>query len=118
MKKVIGICLYLLVGIHLFADANINIDDKRIWKKLLQDHKFEILDKEFGKLQKAYENDPNKEIVLSQAFQSFANSDALLEKDIALWVKQRPDSNNAHLALALYYFHIGWLSRGYRWSSV
>lgn len=117
MKKMIWMCLYLLVGMQMFANADVNINDKRVWKKLLQDHKFEILDKEFDKLQKEYENDPNKEIVLSQAFQSFENSDTLLEKDIALWIKQHPDSNYAHLASALYHFHIGWLCRGYRWRS-
>ena len=117
MKKIIWICLYLLVALQIFANADTNINDKRAWKSLLQDHKFEVLDKELDKLQKDYENDPTKEIVLSRAFEAFENSDPLLEKDIEFWIKQRPDSNHAHLASALYHLNIGWLYRGYGWSS-
>ncbi|MCF6243439.1 MAG: DUF4034 domain-containing protein [Sulfurovum sp.] len=115
MKKIVFVVM-LLFGFSEVLFANL-LQDKAYWIQLLEDKKYNILEEKLNILQVAYENDASRERKLLYALTSFKNSDPLLENKLALWLREKPDSIFSHLAYGMYHVHLGWLSRGSRWST-
>jgi len=113
MKKITFSILLLFSFVGLFANT---LENKEYWTQLLDDKKYDVLEEKLSILQTSYERDPSKERVLLRVLSVFSNSDPLLEEKIELWVKEKPNSIFSHLALGSYHAHLGWLSRGSRWS--
>lgn len=93
-----------------------NIPDKLTILSLLREEKFKELDALLSSYQKAYENRSINETVVSRAFHSFSNSDPMLEVHLNKWLIQMPKSYSAYLARGIYYEHLGWLSRGFKFA--
>ncbi|RLA66651.1 MAG: hypothetical protein DRQ78_03820 [Epsilonproteobacteria bacterium] len=115
MKKIL-IFFMLFMSFTQIWGSNIDISNKSTWLQLLHNKEYDVLDIELSKLQKDYENNASTEGVLSFALSSFENSDPELEYKLEQWLSAKPDSEFSHLALGLYHSHLGWLSRGSRWS--
>jgi tetratricopeptide (TPR) repeat protein len=73
---------------------------------------FAALDSEFEGYQRAFENDPKAELNEEVAFESFATNDETVQGLIADWIKARPSSFAAHMAMGSYCSWRGWHTRG------
>jgi tetratricopeptide (TPR) repeat protein len=73
---------------------------------------FAALDSEFDAYQRAFENSPTAELNEEVAFNSFATDDDSIKGLIAEWIKARPDSFAAHMAMGSYCSWRGWHTRG------
>jgi len=90
--------------------------DKSALLSMLQKHRFQELEKELAQQHEALVHRRIKERELFVAYSVFNNSDPALESDLDLWNDQTRNSAPARLALGIYHFHLGWLSRGSRWA--
>jgi tetratricopeptide (TPR) repeat protein len=84
--------------------------------QLLKQENFSSLEKMLSEYQKEFEENVNKELKVLNAFNAFENSDPDLEKYLEKWVLKTPNSYSVHMALGIYHFHLGWLSRGNKWA--
>ncbi len=73
---------------------------------------FAALDSEFDGYQRAFEADPKAELNEEVAFESFATDDETVQGLIAQWIKARPGSFAAHMAMGSYCSWRGWHTRG------
>jgi tetratricopeptide (TPR) repeat protein len=73
---------------------------------------FAGLDAEFARYQDAFEKNPAAELNEKLAFDSFATDDPTVGELIARWIKEKPDSFAAHMALGNYFAWKGWRTRG------
>jgi tetratricopeptide (TPR) repeat protein len=73
---------------------------------------FAALDSEFDGYQSALEKNPTAELNEEVAFNSFATDDDSVRGLIAEWIKARPGSFAAHLAMGSYGSWRGWHTRG------
>jgi len=78
----------------------------------LRNRDFAGLDAEFEQYQRTFEKNPASELNEKLAFDSFATDDSSVRDLIAVWIKQRPDSFAAHMAMGSYYSWRGWHTRG------
>lgn len=90
--------------------------DRLSLQSLLQSEKYADLERELSSYQTAYENRKTSDTVVSQAFGSFGNSAPWLEKRLNTWLSKYPNSYSAYMARGAYYNHLGWLSRGGRYT--
>ncbi len=79
---------------------------------LLRSNSFAALDREFGTLQRRYEQGSLTEEKLRDAFRAFYPTDADLAPKYDQWVSAFPRSYVAHLARAIYYRKVGEEERG------
>lgn len=93
-----------------------NYIDKNHIINLLRQEKFAQLDQLLIDIQKRHEKGEADELDVWHAFQAFANSDPSLENLLVKFSEQRASSFVPHLGLAEYHQHLGWLSRGGKWS--
>lgn len=115
MKKILMLIVFFVSFTQVWG-TTITINDKNSWLQYLQAKNYNALEIELSKLQQNYENDASTERILLFALSSFENSDPILESELEAWVLEKPDSVFSHLSLGLYHAHLGWLSRGSRWS--
>jgi tetratricopeptide (TPR) repeat protein len=82
--------------------------------KLLKDRNYNRLEAILVNYQTDYEKDFDyqKEDVVDYAFLVFDTSDPSFEKNLNEWVNKMPKSYAALMARGMYYYNIGWLSRG------
>ncbi len=73
---------------------------------------FAGLDSEFEGYQRDFEKFPPAELNEKLAFDSFATDDASIGDLIAQWIKAKPNSFAAHMALGCYFSWRGWHRRG------
>lgn len=116
MKNIIVVALLFFVMTETWGNTEIDVRDKKVWLQLLEDKNYSELDKQLTNLQVSYEKYPSTERKLLLALSSFKNSDPSLKSKIEAWLAEKPESIFSHLALGLYHNHLGWLSRGSRWS--
>ena len=79
---------------------------------LLNNDRFDELDRRFSKVQKDYEKGKITDVDLRAAFRAFYSPDASLEARYASWVGKYPKSYVAHLASGIYFKKVGEASRG------
>lgn len=84
--------------------------------QMLRNGNYPALDNTLARYQRAYESGRVQERVLSVAYQAFESADPELEKGFAAWIARFPRSYSARLARAHYYTHLGWITRGARFS--
>ncbi|SFV62345.1 TPR domain protein [hydrothermal vent metagenome] len=109
------IVLFLVIGTSI-TWGDMDFKNKNVWMQLLNDEKYNLLDKKLTRLQEEYEKNPATERNLLWSLLSFENSDPSLENKLEVWVEKKGNSIFPHLVLAMYHSHLGWLSRGTRWS--
>ncbi len=78
----------------------------------LRRNDFAALDAEFDGYQSAFERNPSAELNEEVAFDSFATDDDSVKGLVAEWIKARPGSFAAHLAMGSYRSWRGWHTRG------
>ena len=78
----------------------------------LRNKDFTGLDDEFEQYQRAFEVNPTAELNEKVAFDAFATDDPAVDDQIAAWIKARPDSFAAHMAMGNYLSWRGWHTRG------
>jgi|GEM_PF-4621923 len=78
----------------------------------LRQKDFVGLDSAFERYQQAFEKTPAAELDEKQAFDSFATDDASVGDLIAEWIRARPNSFAAHMAMGSYFSWRGWHTRG------
>ena len=93
------------------------VPNKSTLLSMVQKHRFQDLDRELAQQYEALSDRQIEERQLFIAYSVFDNSDPALENDLNLWTGQMKKSAPAHLALGIYQFHLGWLSRGFRWAN-
>ena len=85
--------------------------DKLLILAKLRQKDFTGLDAEFERYQQAFEKNPVTELNEKLAFDSFATDDASVGDLIATWIKSKPNSFAAHMALGSYFSWRGWHTR-------
>jgi tetratricopeptide (TPR) repeat protein len=78
---------------------------------MLSAHRFTELDAVFNDYQEQFEKIPAAELNEKLAFDSFAADDASVGDLIAQWIKAKPDSFAAHMAMGSYLSWRGWRTR-------
>lgn len=86
-------------------------------KKLLRENRFVELNQRLASYNSAMESDISKEEPLFTAYNSFDNPEWAQEQLYHAWTNATPESYQAYLARAYYYFHRAWYERGTKWSS-
>ncbi len=86
-------------------------------RTLLQEERFDLLDKELRQVQQAYERGDTDERALVRAYYAFRNSDPELDEHLRHWRSAMPDSCAALTATGAYHHNLGWMSRGGRYVS-
>jgi tetratricopeptide (TPR) repeat protein len=86
--------------------------DKLLILHQLQRREYVALDVEFEQFQKEFEKNPASESNEQLAYDSFATDEPSTGNLIADWIKARPRSYAAHLAMGFYNSWRGWHSRG------
>lgn len=118
MKKIVRYILilcFLFLSITSSVSANTNFDKIEILQFLKNDD-FGKLENIFAKYQERYEKDVSNEEDVYNSFNVFENSDPELEQHLNKWVLAKPDSYFSHMALGVYHYNLGWLSRGYKFA--
>jgi len=91
--------------------------DKRAILSELQEHRFDVLDRQLKSYQQRADTNVVEEANAHMAYETFDNLDPQLVSAMDQWVKISPSSYSAHLARAYYLFHEGSLARGDKWAS-
>jgi tetratricopeptide (TPR) repeat protein len=78
----------------------------------LHARRFDAADRLLTGYQAAFEHDLAREETVHLGFASFATADAQDGALLDEWIRRSPGSFAAHLALAYYLFHQGWITRG------
>lgn len=83
---------------------------------LLRARSFEELEELLHGLQEDFRADPENEVHLFRAYGVFGSADSSLLPLLEDWTRQRPESGEAHLALAEQLSQLGWEARGGAWA--
>lgn len=86
-------------------------------RNLLVDMKFEELEKYLKQIDETYKKDITKEDLLFTVYDTFGIEDESYLKFFNTWLEAIPNSYNAYLARAIYYYHMGYHERGHKWIS-
>lgn len=84
---------------------------------MLKHEKFSTLNKSLEQFQVTADSNISEERSLFTAYRAFEIKDKKYETLFNAWVKSTPDKYQPYLARARYYYRLGWLSRGPKWSS-
>lgn len=101
-----------LLGMVSSAVAAKDFPDRLEILAMVKDGQFAALDTRLSNYQQSYEAGHISEEIVDFAFMTFSNSDPDLESQLNEWIKQTPNSYSAVLARGVYYWRLGWLSRG------
>lgn len=102
--------LYLEKPCHLIQAQRDNV------MCLLNNGKFYDVEKYFSELQIRYSSNEITEEDVWDAFIVFESSDLNIKLSLEQWLLEYPESFAANLALGTLNEHLGWLSRGSKWS--
>jgi TPR repeat protein len=83
--------------------------------KLLHSHQFVMLDRQINALQTDYEQDTEREFVVSSVFSWFKNADPSFESLLQEWLNAYPESYAANLAMGIYYMAMAAEWRGVKY---
>ena len=86
-------------------------------RKLLVSRNFNELSRVLEGYQQATLKDIATEGVLFTTYDAFELADPKYDSILRAWVKSKPNDYQSHLALGVYYSHLGWESRGSDWAS-
>ena len=86
-------------------------------RNLLVAMKYDDLEKYLKDIDETYKKDTTKESLLFTVYNTFRIDDEGYLKFFTKWLEAIPNSYNAHLARAIYYYDMGWLERGSKWIS-
>ncbi len=104
----------------VMAEANTQAYPKSLTVKLrtlLEEKQFDTLNKLLHEYQLKTEADISNEENLFTAYGAFSINDFSFAKFFNAWVSKTPQQYQAYLARANYYYQLGWMSRGTKWSS-
>ncbi|MFQ5586195.1 MAG: DUF4034 domain-containing protein, partial [Thermodesulfobacteriota bacterium] len=85
-------------------------------RQMLLAQQFEQLNAVLEEYQKNFEADQTDEYSVYDAYRVFFNTDSSFEKPLKAWKNHSPDKYQPYLAIAQYYYAMGWESRGNEWS--
>jgi tetratricopeptide (TPR) repeat protein len=85
-------------------------------RKLLLEERFDELDAALAQYQEAFEKDPLDEYKVFSAYDTFYIKNPSYEKIFKKWLATKPDQYQPYLAIAEYYYALGWKSRGGAWA--
>lgn len=108
---------FFIIAVFLFLTTSVfasEFPNKLELLRLLKDKNYNRLETILVNYQTAYEKDFDyqKEDLVDYAYFTFSTSDPTIEKNLNEWVNKMPKSYAALMARGMYYYHIGWLSRG------
>ena len=86
-------------------------------RNLLVAMKYDDLEKYLKEIDETYKKDTTKEGLLFTVYNTFRIDDEGYLKFFNNWLEAIPNSYNAHLARAIYYYDMGWYERGSKWIS-
>ena len=112
IRQLLSLVAVLLALWPLAAAGRERFPDRLELVGLLRRAQFEELEARLTTYQESFEAGRISENVVDAAFFAFANSDLALEPRFSQWLLRFPDSYAAPLARGVYYWQLGWLSRG------
>ena len=112
MFQLLSLVAVLLALWPTTAAGTERFPDKLELVGLLRAGQFEELEARLTTYQESFEAGGIAEDVVDAAFFAFANSDLALEPRFSQWLLRFPESYAAPLARGVYYWQLGWLSRG------
>jgi len=112
LRRMLSLAALLLVLSPLAAARAETFPDKLELVGLLRAGQFEELESRLTAYQESFEAGRISEQFVDAAFFAFATSDLALEPRFSQWLLRYPDSYAAPLARGVYYWLLGWHSRG------
>ena len=117
MRKSFYQAWFFLTAILLFYSSSafaVDYPNKLELLRLLKEKNYTRMESILVNYQTAYEKDFDyqKEDLVDYVYFTFYTSDPSIEKNLNEWVNKMPKSYAASMARGMYYYNIGWLSRG------
>lgn len=114
---VIWVFLSMVASLQFPTPAHAKFLDRLALLNLLRSSEFFTLEKKLTTQEQLYKEGQIPEEHVESAFFSFANSDPKLEEKLNEWIKNEQIPGLAHLARGIYYWKLGWLTRGSKYAS-
>ena len=107
----------MIVCLNFTTLAQAEFLDRLALLQLLRNNEFSTLEKKLTAQERLYKEGKIPEEHVESAYFSFANSDPSIEENLNEWIEHERIPGLARLARGVYYWNLGWLTRGSQYSS-